>query len=139
MATANFPKARAGARCRAQVQTSTSCARNPIALDKLPYRVVRLRGGAIAVSYEATAVDVGTGNRNVTVYTELELMSAALREVRRRSQPSPEPLPPPVYPEIVLRELKRVTAAADRLHSGCASSPSPPTNWAWPTPPASTG
>jgi len=112
-----LPEGEGGCSLPAQVQTSTSCARNPIAIDKLPYRVFRLRGGAIAVSYEATAVDVGTGNRNVTVYTnELELMSAALREVRRRSEPSPQPLPPPAYPETVLRELKRVTAAADRLH-----------------------
>jgi hypothetical protein len=111
-----LPEGEGGCSLPAQVQTSTSCARNPIAIDKLPYRVFRLRGGAIAVSYGATAVDVGAGNRNVTVYTnELELMSAALREVRRRSQPSPQPLPPPVYPMTVLRELKRVTAAADRL------------------------
>jgi hypothetical protein len=112
-----LPEGEGGCSLPAQVQTSTSCARNPIAIDRLPYRVFPLRGGAIAVAYEATAVDVGAGNRNVTVYTnELELMSAALREVRRRSEPSPQPLPPPVYPETVLRELKRVTAAADRLH-----------------------
>jgi hypothetical protein len=111
-----FPKGEGGCSLPAQVQTTTSCARNPIAIDRLPYRVYPLRGGGLAVSYEATAVDVGTGNRTVTVYTnELELMSAALREVRRRSQPSPQPLPPPVYPMTVLRELKRVTAAADRL------------------------
>lgn len=110
-----FPEGEGGCSLPAQIQTSTSCARNPIALDRLPYRVFRLRGGAIAVSYEATGVDVGSGNSTVTVYTDLELMSAALREVRRRSQPAPEPLPPPVYPKVVLRELKRVTAAADRL------------------------
>jgi len=112
-----LPEGEGGCSLPAQVQTSTTCARNPVAIDKLPYRVFRLRGGAIATSYEATAVDIGTGNRTVTVYTnELELMSAALREVRRRSQPAPQPLAPPVYPTIVLRELKRVTAAADRLH-----------------------
>jgi hypothetical protein len=112
-----LPEGEGGCSLPAQVQTSTSCARNPIAIDSLPYRVYPLRGGAIAVSYEATAVDVGTGTRNVTVYTnELELMSAALREVRRRSQSSPQPLPPPVYPMTVLRELKRVTVAAGRLH-----------------------
>jgi hypothetical protein len=59
---------------------------------------------------------VGSGYRTFTVETrEPELMSAALREARRRSQPAPEPLPPPVYPTTVLRELKRVTAAAGRL------------------------
>jgi hypothetical protein len=111
-----LPEGEGGCSPPAQVQTTTSCARNPIAIDKLPYRVFRLRGGGLAVAYEATAVDIGTGNRTVTVYTnELELMSAALREVRRRSQPSPQPLPPPVYPMTVLSELKRVTAAAERL------------------------
>ncbi len=111
-----LPEGEGGCSLPAQVQTSTSCARNPIAIDKLPYRVYPLRGGGLAVAYEATAVDIVTGNRTVTVYTnELELMSAALREVRRRSQPSPQPLPPPVYPITVLRELKRVTAAAERL------------------------
>jgi hypothetical protein len=99
------------------VQTSTSCARNPIAIDRLPERVWLLRGGGLAVAYEPTGVDVGTGNRTVTIYTnELQLMSAALREVRRRSQSSPRTLPPPVYPKVVLGELKRVTAAAARLH-----------------------
>jgi hypothetical protein len=61
-------------------------------------------------------VYVGTGDRTFTVDTgEPELTSAALREARRRSQPAPEPLPPPIYPRAVLRELKRVTAAAERL------------------------
>lgn len=112
-----LPEGEGGCSLPAQIQTTTSCARNPIAIDRLPYRVYALRGGGLAVAYEATAVDVGTGNRTVTVYTnELELMSAALRELRPRSQPSPQPLPPPVYPVTVLRELKRVTAAANRLH-----------------------
>jgi hypothetical protein len=112
-----LPEGEGGCSPPAQVQTSTSCARNPIAIDRLPYRIYPLRGGGLAAAYEATGVDVVTGNRTVTIYTnELELMSAALREVRRRSQPSPQPLPPPVYPMTVLRELKRVTAAADRLH-----------------------
>lgn len=111
-----LPEGEGGCSLPAQIQTSTSCARNPIAIDSLPDRVYLLRGGGLAVSYGSTAVDVVTGNRTVTVYTnELELMSAALREVRRRSQSSPQPLPPPVFPMTVLRELKRVTAAGDRL------------------------
>jgi hypothetical protein len=111
-----LPEGEGGCSLPANVQTSTTCGRNPIAIDRLPYRIFPLRGGGLAVAYEATAVDVGTGNRTVTVYTnELELMSAALREVRRRSEPFPQPLPPPVYPMSVLRELKRVTAAAKRL------------------------
>jgi hypothetical protein len=112
-----LPEGEGGCSLPAQVQTATSCARNPIAIDRLPERVWRLRGGGLAVAYEPTAVDIGTGNRTVTVYTnEVQLMSAALREVRRRSQSSPQPLSPPVYPKTVLGELKRVAAAADRLH-----------------------
>jgi hypothetical protein len=112
-----LPEGEGGCSLPAQVQTTTSCARNPIAIDRLPERVWELRGGGLAVAYGPTAVDIGTGNRTVTVYTnELQLMSAALREVRRRSQPSPEPLPPPVYPKTVLEELKRVTAAAEQVH-----------------------
>jgi hypothetical protein len=112
-----LPEGEGGCSLPAQVQTSTSCARNPIAIDRLPEKVWLLRGGGLAVQYEPTGVDVGTGNRTVTVYTnELQLMSAALREVRRRSQSSPQTLPPPVYPKVVLGELKRVTAAAARLH-----------------------
>jgi hypothetical protein len=111
-----LPEGEGGCSLPAQVQTATTCGRNPVAIDSLPYRVFPLRGGGLAVAYNATSVDVGTGNRTVTVYTnELELMSAALREVRRRSEPTPQPLPPPVYPMTVLRELKRVTAAASRL------------------------
>jgi hypothetical protein len=112
-----LPEGEGGCSVPAQVQTSTTCARNPIAIDRLPEKVWLLRGGGLAVQYEPTGVDVGTGNRTATIYTnELQLMSAALREVRRRSQPSPRTLPPPVYPKVVLGELKRVTAAAARLH-----------------------
>jgi len=111
-----LPEGEGGCSLPAQVQTSTTCGRNPIAIDRLPERVWKLRGGGLAVAYEPTGVDVGTGNRTVTVYTnELQLMSAALREVRRHSQPTPRPLPPPVYPKTVLEELKRVTAAAEQV------------------------
>jgi hypothetical protein len=113
-----LPEGEGGCGLPAQVQTSTTCDRNPLAIDRLPERVWLLRGGGLAVAYEPTGVDIGTGNRTVTVYTggELQLMSAALREVRRRSQSSPQTLPPPVYPKVVLGELKRVTAAAEKLH-----------------------
>ena len=61
---------------------------------------------------------MGTGYRTLTVETgDHELRTAALREARRRSQPAPEPLPPPAYPTTVLRELKRVTAVAKHLRS----------------------
>ncbi len=116
-----LPEGEGGCALPAQVQTATSYARNPLAIDRVPERVWLLRDGSIAVAYEPTAVDVGTGNRTVTVYTnELQLMSAALREVRRRSQSSPGPLPPPIYPKAALGELKRVTAAAERVHGVAA-------------------
>jgi hypothetical protein len=111
-----LPEGEGGCALPAQVQTTTSCARNPIGLDSHPYRVFRLRGGGLAAQYDTGWVDVGTGNRTATIFSEPVLSSAALRELRRRSQPTPEPLPPPVYPIVVLRELKRVTAAADRVH-----------------------
>ncbi|HEX6687133.1 MAG TPA: hypothetical protein VF085_00545 [Solirubrobacterales bacterium] len=98
----------------ARVETSTTCALNPIADEASFAPVSLLRGGGLMT--EDGRVYVGTGDRTLTIETgEPELRSAALREVRRRSQPAPEPLPPPVYPIAVLRELKRVTAAAERL------------------------
>jgi hypothetical protein len=98
----------------ARVETSTTCALNPIAHETPFAPVSLLRGGGLMT--EDGRVYVGTGHRTFTVETyEPELMSAALREVRRRSQPAPEPLPPPVYPITVRRELKRVTSVAERL------------------------
>ncbi len=111
-----LPEGEGGCSPPAQVQTTTSCARNPIGLDRLPYEVFLLRGGGLAAVYEPTAVDVGTGRQTVTVFTnETELVGAALREIRPRPQPAPEPLPAPLYPMPVLRELKRVTAVEGRL------------------------
>jgi hypothetical protein len=116
-----LPEGEGGCSPPIQVQTTTSCARNPLAIDRVPSRVFTVRGGGLAVEYEPTGVDIGTGNRTVTVFTnELQLMSAALREVRLHSQSAPGPLPPPVYPRVVLQELKRVTAAADRLDGTAA-------------------
>jgi len=113
-----LPEGEGGCSPPAEVETTTSCARNPLAIDELPSEVYLLRGGGLAVGYESTAVDVGTGRQTVTVYTnEFELMGAALRELRPRSQPAPQPLPPPVYPMPVLRELKRVTTVEDRYGS----------------------
>jgi hypothetical protein len=98
----------------ARVETSTTCSLNPIAHETPFAPVSPLRGGGLMT--EDGRVYVGTGDRTFTIETgEPELMTAALREARRRSQPAPEPLPPPVYPTTVLRELKRVTAAAERL------------------------
>jgi hypothetical protein len=109
-----LPEGEGGCSFPARIETSTTCALNPIARET-PFAPVSLvRGGGLRT--EDHWVYVGTGNRTFTVDTlEPELMSAALREARRRSQPVPEPLPPPVYPTAVLRELKRVTAAAEHL------------------------
>jgi hypothetical protein len=99
----------------ARVETSTTCALNPISEETYYAPVSLLRGGGL-VTEDGGLVHVGTGHRTFTVETgEAELMSAALREARRRSQPEPEPLPPPVYPTTVLRELKRVTLVAERV------------------------
>jgi hypothetical protein len=102
----------------ARIETSTTCALNPIAYGSVSSQVSLLRGGGlVTANSEIGRVYVSTGNRTFTVETrEPELIGAALREARRRSQPAPEPLAPPVFPPTVLRELKRVTAAAERLH-----------------------
>ncbi|HWN72524.1 MAG TPA: hypothetical protein VNN15_01820 [Solirubrobacterales bacterium] len=112
-----LPEGEGGCSPPLEVQNWTSCTRNPIGLDSLPYKVFLLRGGALAAAYGSTSIDVGTGRQTVTLFTnEVELMGAALRDVRRKSEPAPQPLPPPVYPMPVLRELKRVTVAANRFH-----------------------
>jgi hypothetical protein len=109
-----LPEGEGGCSWPARIETSTTCALNPIAHETTFAPVSLLRGGGLRTEDER--VYVGTGDRTFTVETrEPELMSAALREARRRLQPAPEPLPPPVYPTTVLRELKRVTAAAGRL------------------------
>jgi hypothetical protein len=109
-----LPEGEGGCWFPARIETSTTCALNPIAHETYFAPVSLLRSGGLRT--EDGRVYVGSGYRTFTVETrEPELMSAALREARRRSQPAPEPLPPPVYPTTVLRELKRVTAAAGRL------------------------
>lgn len=98
----------------ARIETSTTCALNPIAHETPFAPVSALRGGGLMTEDERAYV--GTGRQTFTIETgESELRTAALREARRRSQSAPEPLPPPVYPVTVLRELKRVTAAAGHL------------------------
>lgn len=99
-----------------QVQNWTSCERNPVGLDSVPYEVYLVRGGGLAAAYASTWVDVGTGGQTVAVFAnEVEIVGAALREMRPRSHSAPQPLPPPEYPMPVLRELKRVTVAAERF------------------------
>jgi hypothetical protein len=109
-----LPEGEGGCEWPARIETSTTCALNPISHETSFAPVSLLRGGGLRTEDEW--VYVGSGHRTFTVDTrEPELLSAALREARRRSQPAPEPLPPPVYPMTVLRELKRVTAAAERV------------------------
>lgn len=111
-----LPQGEGGCSVPAQVQNFSSCERNPIGLDRLPYRVFLIRGGGLGAEYERTGVDVGTGHQTVTMFTnEFELMGAALREIRPQSDPAPQPMAPPVYPMPVLRELKRVTVAKKRF------------------------
>ena len=109
------PEGEGGCSPPAQIQNWSSCDRNPIGLDRLPYRVFLVRGGGLAAEYERTGVDVGTGSRTVAVFAEFELMGAALREIRPQSDSVPQPLAPPAYPMPVLRELKRVTVAKKRF------------------------
>lgn len=97
-----------------RVGNATSCTRNPIGSNGLVRDVFLVRGGGLGVAYAPGAVDVGTGRQTVSVRaSEPEVVGAALQEVRQRSQAGPEPLAPPVYPLPVLRELKRVTVAAE--------------------------
>lgn len=110
-----FPKGEGGCSVPAQVQTSSSCDRNPLAIDRLPSRVFAIRGGGIAVEYERSAIDVTTGGQTATLYVDFELMTAALRDFRRRTEAAPMPLAPPIYPLAALRELKRVTVAKERF------------------------
>lgn len=109
-----FPAGEGGCSVPAQIQNWSACARNPLRLDSQPFEVFPVRGGGIGAAYESSWVDLGTGDRTVSVFVDRELIGAALLEVHLRSQPGPEPLPPPAYPMPVLRELKRVTVLADR-------------------------
>jgi hypothetical protein len=110
----DFPEGESGCSWPARIETATTCTHNPIAKETSFAPVSLVRGGGLRT--EDGWVYVSTGNRTFTIDTrEPELVSAALREARRRSQPAPEPLPPPVFPSTVLRELKRVTAAAEQL------------------------
>jgi hypothetical protein len=110
------PEGEGGCQLPIRVRNATSCTRNPIGSNGLVRDVFLVRGGGLAVAYAPGAVDVGTGLQTVSVRAaEPELLGAALREVRRRSQAAPEPLAPPVYPLPVLRELKRVTVAEERF------------------------
>lgn len=116
------PEGEGGCQPPVEVTNSTSCEQNPIGLDGIPGEIRLLRGGGLAVvsgRYEYVEepweVEVGTGHQTFTVRADYELIGAALREVRTRSQSTPQSFSPPVYPMPVLRELKRVTAVEKRL------------------------
>ncbi|HEU4461151.1 MAG TPA: hypothetical protein VFR75_01025 [Solirubrobacterales bacterium] len=111
-----LPEGEGGCGWPLEVQNSSSCAYNPLRIDRVPNRLFLLRGGGLAAEYEPTRVAVGTGLQTTIVLPEeFELIGAALRELRRRSESAPQPLAPPVYPLPLLRELKRVTVAAARV------------------------
>lgn len=109
------PAQEVGCQLSVRVGNATSCTRNPIGSVGVVQDVFLVRGGGLGVTYAAGAVDVGTGRQTVSVRaSEPEVIGAALREFRRRSEAGPEPLAPPVYPLPVLRELKRVTVVAEK-------------------------
>jgi hypothetical protein len=111
------PEGEFGCEQPAEVGNATSCTENPISSNDVAQDAFLVPGGGLAVAYGPGAVDVGTGLQTVSLRTgEPELLGAALRELRRRSEAGPQPLAPPVYPLPVLRELKRVTVAAERFN-----------------------
>lgn len=109
-----LPEGEGGCSVPVDIQNWSSCARNPLRIDIVPYQVFSLRGGGIVSVYESSRAEVATGDRNVVVFAERELMGAALLEIHLQSQLGPEALAPPEYPLPVLRELKRVTVPAER-------------------------
>jgi hypothetical protein len=118
-----FPEGEGGCRVPATVQNASSCERNPLAIDRVPFRVFLLRGGGVAAEYERTAIDITTGSQTVALgANEVELVPAELRDFRRRTEAAPQPLAPPVYPPAALRELKRVTVAKQRFGSISAAA-----------------
>ena len=112
-----FPEGEGGCTAPIRVANATSCTRNPISEGGgLEREVFLVRGGGLAVEYESGAIDLGTGRQTLSLRAhEPEVLGAMLREARRRSEAVPGPLAPPVYPLPVLRELVRVTDAAQRF------------------------
>jgi hypothetical protein len=109
-----LPEGEGGCAPPAQIQNWSSCARNPLRIDIAASQVFPLRGGGIVSVYDSSRAEIATGDRNVVVFAERELIGAALLRIHLQSQPGPEALAPPEYPMPVLRELKRVTVPAER-------------------------
>jgi hypothetical protein len=95
------------------LQDRTTCERNVVALDVVPRRAYRVRGAAIAAEYERGEIDVGTAHTTTTIFANADRFARrAVAAMRRRGERRPHRLPAPVYPIAVLKELKRVVAAA---------------------------
>lgn len=109
-----LPEGEGGCSPPVQIQNWSACARNPLRISFPPYQVFPLRGGGIVSVYEGSRAEVATGDRNVVVFAQPELIGASLLRLQLQSQPGPETLAPPEYPLPVLRELKRVTVPAAR-------------------------
>jgi hypothetical protein len=95
------------------LQDRTTGERNVVALDVVPRRVYRIRGAGIAADYERGETDVGSGHTTTTIFANTDRFGhRAASAMRRRGERRPHALPAPVYPIAVLKELKRVVAAA---------------------------
>lgn len=109
-----LPEGEGGCAPPVEIQNWSSCARNPLRISFPPSQILPLRGGGIVSVYEGSQVEVATGDRDVVVFAEPELIGASLLRLQLQSQTGPETLAPPEYPMPVLRELKRVTVPAAR-------------------------
>jgi hypothetical protein len=93
-----------------QIQTTTGCVSNPVALDVSPRSVGRLSGGALVARYSEGTTRVATGGRSIAVFAfERTVTNMAIRQLRPRSAvDGPALLPAPRWPRPVLSELRRV-------------------------------
>ena len=100
-----------------QVQNSTTCTRNPVAIDVPPQRVYRVRGGGIAADY-SDGIDLLAAHSTVTVFSSSSRERRAVEQLRRRrAETAPARLRHPRFPWPVLAEIKRVATAAAQYDS----------------------
>jgi hypothetical protein len=119
------PKPDQGCSPPLQVQSWTTCDRNPVGLDVLPARLYGHRGGGIVADYGGGAgLNLMTGRSTATVFANRQRIARrALPALRRRTQDTPtRRLASPVFPIAVVRELKRVELAYRRATSVEAAS-----------------